>query len=200
MSVTKVPAKKRRADLPKNALLGYARVSTGGQDLTRQLRALKAARCDRIWQDVASGKSLQGRPQLEDLLATLAPGDCLVIAEWDRATRSYADGLEILRRVIEAKAEVKVLDHPALNIGGPFGQALLGLFSALAEMERDRIKKRTSEGRALAKAKGVVMGRRPKLTDHQRREALRMVRDDKQSLRDVARHFNVSHMAIARLT
>jgi DNA invertase Pin-like site-specific DNA recombinase len=110
MSVTKVPARKRRLDLPKNALLGYARVSTGGQDLTRQLRALKAARCDRIWQDVASGKSLQGRPQLEDLLATLAPGDCLVIAEWDRATRSYADGLELLRRVIEARAEVKVLD------------------------------------------------------------------------------------------
>jgi DNA invertase Pin-like site-specific DNA recombinase len=200
MSVTKVPAQKRRRDLPKNALLGYARVSTGGQDLTRQLRALKAARCDRIWQDVASGKSLKGRPQLDDLLEALASGDSLVIAEWDRATRSYADGLEILRRVIEAKAEVKVLDHPALNIGGPFGQALLGLFSALAEMERDRIKKRTSEGRALAKAKGVVMGRRPKLTDHQRREALRMVRDEQKSLRDVAKHFNVSHMAIARLT
>ena len=190
----------RKCDLPKNALLGYARVSTAGQDLTRQIQALKAARCDHVWKDVASGKSLKGRPALDDLLATLAPGDCLVIAEWDRATRSYADGLEILRRVIEAKAEVKVLDHPALKIGVPFGQALLGLFSTLAEMERDRIKKRTSEGRALAKAKGIVMGRRPKLTDHQRREALRMVRDEQKSLRDVAKHFNVSHMAIARLT
>lgn len=79
-------------------------------------------------------------------------------------------------------------------------QALLGLFSALAEMERDRIKKRTSEGRGLAKAKGVVMGRRPNLTDHQRREAVRMVRDEGKSLRDVAKHFNVSHLGVARLT
>lgn len=199
MSVTKLSAKKRRLDLPKNALLGYVRVSTGGQDLTRQLRALKAARCDRIWQDVASGKSLQGRPQLEDLLATLAPGDCLVIAEWDRATRSYADGLEILRRVIEAKAEVKVLDHPALNIGGPFGQALLGLFSALAEMERDRIRKRTHEGRALAVKAGKKMGPKFKLSEHQRQEARRMVHDGKGTVREVAKLFNVSHMTIARL-
>jgi DNA invertase Pin-like site-specific DNA recombinase len=183
-----------------NALMGYARVWTGGQDLTRQLRALKAARCDRIWQDVASGKSLQGRPQLEDLLATLAPGDCLVIAKWDRATRSYADGLEILRRVIEAKAEVKVLDHPALNIGGPFGQALLGLFSALAEMERDRIKKRTHEGRALAVKAGKKMGPKFKLSEHQQREARRMVREGKGSVREVAKLFNVSHVTIARLT
>lgn len=70
----------------------------------------------------------------------------------------------------------------------------------LADMKHDRIKTRTSEVRALAKAKGVVMGRKPKLTDHQRREALRMVRGEQKSLRDVARHFNVSHMEIARLT
>jgi DNA invertase Pin-like site-specific DNA recombinase len=71
------------------------------------------------------------------------------------------------------------LGDPAspLIFGGPSGQALPGLFSALAEMERHRIKKRTSEGRVLAKGKGVMMGRKPKLTDHQRREALRMVRD-----------------------
>jgi DNA invertase Pin-like site-specific DNA recombinase len=190
----------RKRDLPKNALLGYARVSTAGQDLTRQIQALKAARCDHVWKDVASGKSLKGRPALDDLLATLAPGDCLVIAEWDRATRSYTDGLEILRRVIDAKADVKVLDHPALNIGGAFGQALLGLFSALAEMERDRIKKRTHEGRALAVKAGKKMGPRFKLSEHQRREARRMVRDGKGSVREVAKLFNVSHMTIARLT
>jgi DNA invertase Pin-like site-specific DNA recombinase len=85
----------------------------------------------------------------------VGPGDCVVVAEWNPATHSYADGIEILRRVIEAKDEVKVLNQLALYSGGRVVQALLGLFSALAEMERDRIRKRTSEGRALAIAKGV---------------------------------------------
>src|SRR4029079_1905648 len=66
--------------------IGYARVSTKAQDMERQIRALKAERVDEIFKDTASGKSLAGRPQLTKALDSLAPGDELVIAEWDRAT------------------------------------------------------------------------------------------------------------------
>src|SRR5262245_14186749 len=71
---------------PSSRRIGYARVSTKAQELERQIRALKAERCDEILKDTASGKSLAGRPQLRKALDSLAPGDELVIAEWDRAT------------------------------------------------------------------------------------------------------------------
>jgi hypothetical protein len=84
--------------------IGYARISTKAQELERQIRALKAERCDEVFKDTASGKSLAGRPQLRKALDSLAPGDELVIAEWDRATRSMWDGLQILKEIIDAEA------------------------------------------------------------------------------------------------
>lgn len=179
-------------------LIGYARVSTDGQDLTRQTRALKAARCDRLFSDKASGKSTKGRPQLAAALETLAPGDCLVVAEWDRATRSMWDGLAIIKQVIDAGATVKVLDFPSLDLATPEGRGFLAMFSAMAERERDRIVKRTHEGRRLAIEKGRRMGRKPKLTPHQQQSARARLATGEPT-RDVAREFNVHHSTIARL-
>src|SRR5215470_20242730 len=98
----------RRGSSPRR--IGYARVSTKAQELERQIRALKAERCDEIFKDTASGKSLVGRPQLRKALDSLAPGDELMIAEWDRATRSMWDGLQILKEIIDAGAIIRVLD------------------------------------------------------------------------------------------
>jgi DNA invertase Pin-like site-specific DNA recombinase len=83
MSLTKKPAKR---------LVGYARVSTQQQDLTRQLKALKRAGCARVFSDTASGKTLAGRPQLAAALETLDTGDEFVIAEWDRARAQCGTG------------------------------------------------------------------------------------------------------------
>ena len=71
--------------------VGYARVSTEGQNLGRQLAALHQQGCDPILQDKASGKSVRGRPGLDKAIKALRPGDVLVLAEWDRATRSMLD-------------------------------------------------------------------------------------------------------------
>ena len=131
-------------------LIGYARVSTAGQDLSRQMRALKAERCIRIFTDTASGKSLQGRPELARAVADLAPGDVLVLAEWDRATRSMWDGLQIVKQVLDAGATIRVLDFPSLDLTTPEGRGFLALFSAMAKRERMRTVKRTQEGRSLA--------------------------------------------------
>ena len=68
--------------------IGYARVSTPAQNLDRQIRALEAAGCERIFQEKASGRSTRGRPQLAAALRLLQSGDTLILAEWDRATRS----------------------------------------------------------------------------------------------------------------
>ena len=184
---------------PGAKLIGYARVSTRQQNLTRQMQALKAVRCDVILADKASGKSLKGRPELENALTSLAPEDCLVVAEWDRATRSMWDGLQIIQRVIDAGASIKVLDRNYIDLTTPMGRGLVAFLSAMAEDERQRIIKRTHEGRRIARANGVRMGRKPKLTEHQRDIARkRLSAGEKPGV--IAEDFNVHRSTIARLT
>jgi DNA invertase Pin-like site-specific DNA recombinase len=133
-----------------------------------QRQALRAKGCELIFEDRASGKSLAGRPQLAKVLAELRPGDCLLLAEWDRATRSMWDGLHIVKAVLEAGATIKVLDFPSLDLATPEGRGFIAMFSAMAERERARIIERTREGRRLAMRNGVKMGPPFKLTEPQR--------------------------------
>jgi DNA invertase Pin-like site-specific DNA recombinase len=178
--------------------LGYARVSTETQDLNRQRQALRAKGCKLIFEDKASGKSLAGRPQLAKVLVELRPGDCLLLAEWDRATRSMWDGLHIVKAVLEAGATIKVLDFPSLDLATPEGRGFIAMFSAMAERERARIIERTREGRRLAMRNGVKMGPPFKLTEHQRQLAAKRMAAG-ESTRQIARDFNVSHNTISRL-
>ncbi|MEO0854429.1 MAG: recombinase family protein, partial [Cyanobacteria bacterium J06648_11] len=150
-------------------LIGYARVSTESQNLDRQLAELRAAGCDVVYREKASGRGLVGRPQLERAIDALGTGDVLVLAEWDRVTRSMSDGIKIIDRVAARGALVKVLDRPYLDLTTPMGKGLLALLSALAEDERQRIVSRAADGRRIAKAQGRKFGRKPKLTAHQRR-------------------------------
>lgn len=165
----------------------------------RQVRALKAERCSRIFTDTASGKSRTGRPDLARAIATLAPGDTLVLAEWDRCTRSMWDGLQIVKEVIDAGATIRVLDFPSLDLSTPEGRGFLAMFSAMAERERERIVKRTHEGRRIAMERGVRMGRRPKLTQHQRQAAAKRLASGTETTREIAQDYNVHHSTIARL-
>ncbi|MEO1152211.1 MAG: recombinase family protein [Pseudomonadota bacterium] len=155
----------------KRTKIGYARVSTIDQNLERQLGTLRAAGCYKVFKEKASGASLKGRPQLERAIDALGTDDVLVIAEWDRATRSMDDGLKIITRVADRGAAVLVLDRPYLDLTKPLGKGLLGLLSAMAEDECERILRRANEGRRIAKENGVYLGRKPKLTDHQRHKA-----------------------------
>jgi len=178
--------------------VGYARVSTKAQDLARQLRALKTERCHEIFQDVASGRSLAGRPQLRKAIDSLAPGDELVIAEWDRATRSMWDGLQILKEIIDAGATIRVLDRSYIDLTSPIGRGFMAFISALAEDERNRIIKRTREGRAIAREKGVKMGPRFSLNDVQSTEARKRLADGEPA-NHLAKIYDVSRATIYRL-
>ena len=153
--------------------IGYARVSSTGQNLDRQIGSLRAAGCETIFREKASGKSLKGRPELEKAIDQLGTGDVLVLAEWDRVTRSMFDGLAIIQRVAARGALVKVLDRVYLDLTSTIGQGILAFLSALAQDERERILKRANDGRAAARARGARFGRKLKLTDHQAEEARR---------------------------
>jgi DNA invertase Pin-like site-specific DNA recombinase len=92
--------------------IGYARVSSVDQNLDRQIAALRAEGCDEIYREKVSGKSIKNRPELEKAIDQLGIGDTLVVAEWDRATRSIVDGIDIINRVSRREAFVKVLEKP----------------------------------------------------------------------------------------
>jgi DNA invertase Pin-like site-specific DNA recombinase len=132
----------------------------------------------------------QGRPQLEKAIDALGTGDVLVVAEWDRATRSMMDGVAIIDRVLARGALVKVLDKAHLDLTSTIGKGLLAFLSAIAQDERERITRRANEGRAVAKAQGRRFGRKPKLDDHQQAEARSRLAAG-ESFRAVARSYRV---------
>lgn len=179
-------------------LIGYARVSTRDQNLDRQIDALQAEGCERIFAEKASGKSTRGRPELDAAIEALLPGDILIVAEWDRATRSMEDGLAILSRINRRKAMVKALDRKWLDLTTPIGRGVLGLLSSMAEEERERILARTKQGLAAAKTRGVKFGRKPALTAHQIDTARNMIAEGKTNA-DIARATNVHRSTIKRL-
>src|SRR5215813_10410303 len=178
--------------------IGYCRVSLTHQNLDRQLGALSAERVDVIFREKASGKTVKGRPELEKAIDELGTGDVLVLAEWDRCTRSMTDGIGIVERVHKRGAFVKVLDRDYLDLTKPINRGILAFLSALAEDERHRIVKRANEGRAAAKSKGTRFGRKPKLTAHQQAEALKRLAAG-ESCRSIARTMAVHHATVARL-
>src|SRR3981081_1432864 len=177
---------------------GYARVSTDGQSLTAQVAELKAAGCTEIFQEKISGAK-SDRKQLARLIARLGDGDVLVVTRLDRLARSTKDLLNLLGAVADKGAGFKSLKDTWANTTTAHGRLMLTVLGGLAEFERELIRSRTGEGRERAKARGVVMGRKPKLTGHQRREAIAR-REAGEVLTHIARSYNVSHSTISRLS
>lgn len=178
--------------------IGYARVSSQGQNLDRQIAALRKAGVDQIFREKATGKTVRGRPQLEKAIDALGTGDVLIVAEWDRATRSMMDGIKIIDRVASRAAFVRVLDKPHLDLTTPLGKGFIAFLSAMAEDERERINRRATDGRTEAKANGVKFGRKPKLSAHQRETALKRLAEG-DSCRGIAKDMGVAPSTISRL-
>lgn len=179
-------------------LYGYARVSTDGQSVEAQVAALTAAGASKVYREVASGAKTD-RAKLRQVLARLAAGDVLMVTRLDRLARSTRDLLNTLAAITGKGAGFKSLGDAWADTTTPHGRLMLTVLGGLAEFERELIRARTSEGRARAKARGVRLGRRPKLTPYQKREALRR-RATGEPLTEIARSYNVSHTTISRLT
>jgi DNA invertase Pin-like site-specific DNA recombinase len=179
------------------ANLGYARVSTNGQDLAGQVAELQAANCTRIYREKASGAKTD-RPELAKLLRALGPGDVVIVSRLDRLARSTRDLLNVLDVVAKAGAGFRSLKDTWADTTSAHGRLMLTVLGGLAEFKRELIKARTGEGRKRAKARGVQFGRPPALTAHQRQEALqRLAAGEAQA--DIARTFDVSQATISRL-
>jgi DNA invertase Pin-like site-specific DNA recombinase len=179
------------------ALLGYARVSTQGQDLTAQIEALKAAGAETIFREKVSGVRAD-RPQLAKLMATLRAGDIVVVTKLDRLGRSTRELLELIERIGKAGAAFRSLGDPLWDTSSSQGRLLSTLLAAIADFERDLIRERTGEGRKRAMANGIKFGRKRKLSDYQRAEAIKR-RADGESLTSIAKSYSVAISMISRL-
>jgi DNA invertase Pin-like site-specific DNA recombinase len=183
----------------QNRLVGYARVSTSGQTLDAQVAQLRSADCSPIFKDTASGARADRR-ELQKMLAALQPGDVVTVTRIDRLARSTFDLFAIVKRITDAGAQFRSLAEPwaDTSTSTSTGRLMLAVLGGLADVERDLIRTRTAEGRARAEARGVHMGRPPKLTQEQRREA-RARLDAGETPADIARSYNVNRMTITRL-
>ena len=177
--------------------IGYARVSTDGQTLDAQQAALRDSGCARVFAEKVSGAKTD-RAQLARAVATLAPGDTLVVCKLDRLARSTRDLLNTLADIAQRGASFKSLGDPWCDTTSAHGRLMLTVLGGLAEFERHLILARTSEGRQRAQQRGVRFGRKPKLTAHQQQEALAR-RAAGEALVEIARSYNVSHSTISRL-
>jgi DNA invertase Pin-like site-specific DNA recombinase len=141
-------------------LYGYARVSSIDQDLALQRTALRAAGCDVIRAEKASGTRRSGRTELQTLLEFLREGDTLVVTRIDRLARSVKDLQDIVHELKSKKVQLKATEQP-IDTSTAAGKAFLDMLAVFAEFETNLRKERQLEGIAAAKARGVYKGRRP---------------------------------------
>jgi DNA invertase Pin-like site-specific DNA recombinase len=179
------------------AIYGYARVSTDGQTLDAQQTALRAAGATRVFSEKETGTKTD-RLALARAVRALEAGDVLLVTKLDRLARSTRDLLNTLATIGERGASFKSLGDTWADTTTPHGKLMITILGGLAEFERHLILSRTSEGRDRAKARGVKFGRKPKLTRHQRNQALAR-REAGEPLTEIAKTYNVSHMTISRL-
>ena len=170
--------------------IGYARVSTGGQKLDRQLDALTAAGCRRIFADKKSGKTAE-RPELKACHAFLAAGDTLVVPSLDRYGRSLQDLVNMVGDLRKAGVGFTSL-HERLDTTTPGGRLIFHVFAALAEFIRELIVVGTNEGLAAARDRGRVGGRPSVVNADIIRAARDMLPNPDHSITSIAKLLGVS--------
>lgn len=178
-------------------ICGYARVSTDGQSAAAQVAELTAAGCEKVFSETASGAKTD-RTQLKRAIASLAPGDVLVVTRLDRLARSTRDLLNVLATLTEKGAQFRSVRDTWADTTTPHGRLMLTVLGGLAEFERELIRSRTGEGRERAKARGVKLGRRHCLTVAQRTFVAQQ-RANGESVRHLARVLGVSKATIGRI-
>ena len=179
--------------------IGYARCSTYSQDLTAQRQALSdlGVQEDRIYTDHGLTGTNRKRPGLEQALAAVRKGDILVVTKLDRLARSVPD-VRVISDQLEAKGVRLALGTAIYDPSDPMGKMFFNIVATFAEFEADLLKMRTREGMAIAKAKGKMRGKKPKLTEKQQKELLKMHETGDHSISDLAEIFSVSRATIYR--
>ncbi len=178
-------------------MIGYARVSTDGQSVDAQVAELAAAGVEKMFKEKVTGAKTD-RLELKRAMAAVQAGDVFIVTRLDRLARSTRDLLNVLAVLAHEGVGFRSLRDTWADTTTAHGRLMVTIFAGLAEFERELILTRTGEGRQRAKDRGVRLGRNPKLTPHQRREALER-RESGESVTEIARSYAVHHATISRL-
>ncbi len=176
------------------ALYGYARVSSSDQDFTLQEQALRAAGCEVIRAEKASGTSRTGRTELQVLLDFLRRGDTLVVTRIDRLARSIKDLQDIVYALKKQGVTLKATEQP-IDTRSAAGKAFLDMLGVFAEFETNLRRERQLEGIAAAKARGVYRGRKPSIDPA---EVQRLRFEEKLGATEIARRLGVGRASVYR--
>lgn len=176
--------------------IGYARVSTSGQNLDGQCDSLRQAGCERIYSEKISGAKAQ-RPELGRMLDALREGDTVVITELTRLGRSVKELFAIIEKVHEAGASIKSLRETWLDTTTPQGNLLFTIFAGLSQFERDLIRQRTKDGLEAARARGHKGGR-PKAASGKIDTALKMYDSKLHTIAEITASTGISRATLYR--
>lgn len=173
--------------------IGYARCSTDKQDLTAQRQALKVLGVseDHIYTDHGLTGTNRARPDLDQALAAVREGDVLIVPKLDRLARSVPDARAIAEQ-LEKKGVKLALGASVYEPTDTMGKMFFNILATFAEFEADLLRMRTREGIAIARAKGKLRGKPPKLSEKQQKELMRMHASGDYSISDLAELFSVS--------
>lgn len=179
-----------------SALIGWARVSSVGQDLAGQVQELQAAGCRKIFQGKHSGKAESNQAALDEMLAYLRDGDILVVTKLDRLGRSLRQVLAVVDQLKEKGVTLRAL-HQSIDTSknDPMNTAMLQLLGMFAEMERNFIVERTWSGKENT---GNFGGRKPKLSPEQKAQ-VKALHEQGASKSQLAKQFGVSRMTVMRV-
>ncbi|RKJ60073.1 recombinase family protein [Roseburia sp. 1XD42-69] len=181
-------------------ILGYARVSTDGQNLDRQIDALIAAGVSRkhLYCEKMTGTKAD-RPELNRLINDLEINDTVIIADLTRISRSTKDLLEIVDKIKNKGAYIKSLKDTWLDTtsSNPYNDFLLTVMSGLSQLERDLISQRTKEGLVSAKARGRNGGRPSK--QNEKAEMVMALYDSGMKIADIVRNTELSRSTVNRI-
>jgi len=177
-------------------LIGYARVSTQDQHRALQLDALKAAGCEKVFVEKASGAQ-RDRPELIAAIDYVRAGDTLVVWKLDRLARSLTQLIETVEGLAAREIGFRSLTE-AIDTTTPGGRLVFHVFGALAEFERSIIRERTKAGLDAARARGRKGGRPPALSPKDLAAAKALLADPAITVEDVARRLNVAPSTLYR--
>ena len=189
----------RTLPVMSETLIGYARCSTDGQDLTAQrdrLHELGVAE-ERIYLDHGLTGTNRKRPGLDQALAAVRAGDTLVVPKLDRLARSVPDARAIGDSLVARGVKLS-LGGTIYDPADPMGKMFFNILATFAEFEADLLRMRTREGMAVARAKGKLRGKQPKLSARQQRELARMAGTGEYTIADLAEVFTVSRATVYR--
>ncbi len=180
-------------------LIGYARCSTDRQDLAALRQALLELGVaeDRIYADHGLTGTTRARPGLDQALAAVRQGDALVVPKLDRSARSVPNARAIANQLRERGVKL-ALSRTLYDPNDPMGKMFFNILATFAEFETDLIRLRTREGMDIARAKGKLCGKQPKLSDRQQRKLCRMHATGEYSISDLAELFSVSRPTVYR--